>query len=165
METTRRRNKGELGKRKLGKYMTTWTSPDGNRRRQIDYIMINAKRRNMARTAQSNIYWRGNMNQNHRHRVKTMKRYYNTAKKYKQPIPADTGTRLKCDIKELRIHPGKLTKAFSRTRTRSQGATGNKSRLGRMGRLSENTWGTARENISNQRKIDDGKRTRMDTKA
>ena len=35
--------------------MTTWTNPDGNIRRKIDYIMINAKRRNMARTAQSDI--------------------------------------------------------------------------------------------------------------
>ena len=41
--------------------MTTWTSPDGNIRGQIDYIAINAKRRNMARTEQCNIYWPGNM--------------------------------------------------------------------------------------------------------
>ena len=85
------------------------------------------------------------MNQNHQHRVQTTHHYYNAAKKYKKPITADAGTTLKYDIKALRIRPGKLTKAFSRTRTRSQGSTGNKARLERMGRISENTSGTARK--------------------
>ena len=40
-----------------------------------------------------------------------MQLYYNAAKKYKKPIPADTGTRQKYDIKELRLRPVKLTKA------------------------------------------------------
>ena len=52
------------------------------------------------------------MKKNQPHRVQTMQLYYNAAKKYKKPIHADTGTRLKYDIKELRLHPGKLTKAF-----------------------------------------------------
>ena len=91
--------------------MTTWTIPDGNISRQLDYIMINTKHRNMARTAQSNIYWNGNMNQNPQRRVQTMQ-LYNADKKYKKPIPSDTGTRLKYDIKEIRLHPGKLAKAF-----------------------------------------------------
>ena len=52
------------------------------------------------------------MHQNLQRRVNTMRLYYNAAKKYKKPIPADTGARLKYDIKELRLHPEKLTKAF-----------------------------------------------------
>ena len=59
--------------------------------------------------AQSNIYRHGNMSQNKQRRVQTMKRYYNAAGEYKQPIPAETGARLKYDIKELRPRPGKLT--------------------------------------------------------
>ena len=79
------------GERKLGKYMTTWTSPNGNIRGQIDYIMINAKHRNTTRTAQRNIQWHGNMHQIQQNRVQTMKLYYNAHKKYKKPIPAETG--------------------------------------------------------------------------
>ena len=41
-----------------------------------------------------------------------MQLYYTAAKKYKKPIPADNGARLKYDIKELRLHPEKLTKSF-----------------------------------------------------
>ena len=73
------------------KYATTWTSPDGNVRRQIDYIMINAKHRNMARKAQSNIYWHENTRKNQQNREQTMQLYYSAAKKYKKPIPADNG--------------------------------------------------------------------------
>ena len=73
------------------KYLTTWTSPGGKTNRQIDHIMINAKYRNMVRKAQSNIYWHANTNQNQQHRVQTMQLYYNAAKKYKKPIPTETG--------------------------------------------------------------------------
>ena len=86
-------------------YMTTRTSPGGNIRRQTDYVAINAKHRNMARTAQRNIHWHGNMNQNQHRRVQTMQLYYNAAKKYKKPIPAETGKRLKYDIKAPRMRP------------------------------------------------------------
>ena len=63
------------------KYLTTWTSPDGNICMQNDYITINAKHGNMARKAQSNIYWRGNMHQNQQQRAQTMQPYYSAAKK------------------------------------------------------------------------------------
>ena len=49
------------------------------------------------------------MNPNRQHRVQTTQLCYNAAEKYTKPIPADTGVRLKYDIKELRLHPGKLT--------------------------------------------------------
>ena len=55
MESSANRGKGKLGKELQEKYTTTWTHPGGNVRRQIDYIMINAKHRNMARKAKSNI--------------------------------------------------------------------------------------------------------------
>ena len=45
------------------KYTTTWTISDGNIRRQIVYIMINAKRRNVTRKTQTNCYWTSNKNQ------------------------------------------------------------------------------------------------------
>ena len=99
METTGGRSKGEMGERKLGKYMTTWASQGGNISRQIDYITINAKRRNVARTAQSNIYWRGNMKQKQQHRIQKTHLCYSASEKYKKPMPADTGERLKYDIK------------------------------------------------------------------
>ena len=54
----------------------------------------------------------GNRNQNQQRRVHTMQLYYTAAKKYKKPIPADNGARLKYDIKELRPHPEKLTKSL-----------------------------------------------------
>ena len=92
--------------------MTTWTSPNGNIRGEIDYITINAKHRNMARKAPINVHWHGNMHQNKHHRAQTMQLCYNAAKKYKRPIPAETGKRLKYDIDELRLRPEKLTNAF-----------------------------------------------------
>ena len=104
--------KEEWEEENRNKYLTTWTSPNGNTSRQIDYIMINAKQRNIVRRAQNNIYWRGNMNQNQQHRVQTMQLYYSAAKKYKKPIPTETGTQIKYDLKELREYPEKLTEAY-----------------------------------------------------
>ena len=54
------------------------------------------------------------MNQDQQRRVQTIRIYYNTAEKYKQPTQAETGSRLKYDIKELRIHPGKLTQPYQK---------------------------------------------------
>ena len=47
----------EIWKQEIqSKYTTTWTSPDGKSRRQIDYVMINAKYKKTAGgLAQSNI--------------------------------------------------------------------------------------------------------------
>ena len=94
------------------KYLTTWTSPSGETNRQIDYITIIAKQRNIVRKAPSNIYWRGDMDQNQQRRVQTMQLYYSAAKKYKKPIPTETGEKLRYDVKELREHPERLTSAF-----------------------------------------------------
>ena len=80
--------------------------------RQIDYIAINAKYRNTARKAHSNIYWHANMSQNQQHRAQAMQLYYNAAKKYKTPTPPNTGIALKYDIRELRLRPEKLTKWY-----------------------------------------------------
>ena len=74
--------------------------------------MINVKYRDMVRKAQSNIYWHANMNQNQQHRAQAMKLYYSASKKYKKPIPTETGENLKYDIKELRENSEKLTKAY-----------------------------------------------------
>ena len=65
------------------KYLTTRTSPDGDICRQIDYIMINAKHRDVVRKAQSNIYWHGNMHQNQQRRARTMQLYYSASKSTK----------------------------------------------------------------------------------
>ena len=64
-----------MGVEMRGKYPTTWASPDGKASRKIDYIMINAKYANTARTAQRNTRWRANMNKNQKCRVQTMKLY------------------------------------------------------------------------------------------
>ena len=50
-----------------------------------------------------------------------MQLYYNSAKKYKQPIPADAGLRLKYDIKEIRLHPEKLTRSFQEKEQEAKG--------------------------------------------
>ena len=73
----------EWGKGNHQKYLTIWTSLDGNIGRQIDYIMINAEQRNISRKDQNNIYWNANMNQHQQHRAQTMQLYYSAAKKYK----------------------------------------------------------------------------------
>merc|ERR1712112_53122 len=52
------------------------------------------------------------MNQNQQHRVQTMQIYYSAEKKYKKPIPTETGTQIKYDLKELREYPEKLTEAY-----------------------------------------------------
>ena len=112
METTAtpiRYGKGKWGKGLQERYTATWQRPGGNTRRQIDYIMINAKRRNVTSKAQIDIYRHSNINKNRHHRVQTMHIYYNASEKYKQPIPAETGARLKYDIKGLRLHPKKLS--------------------------------------------------------
>ena len=65
----RRRNKGRLGKGGPMKYAATWNTADGNIR-QIGYIAINAKGGNATRNPQSHIYWRSNMYQNQKRRVR-----------------------------------------------------------------------------------------------
>ena len=92
------------------KYTTTRTRPDGNARRKIDYITINAKYRNATRKAQRNIYRNANTNQHRHRRVQVMQLYYNAARKYRQPIPPERGGGLKYDIVEIRLRPEKLTK-------------------------------------------------------
>ena len=52
------------------------------------------------------------MKQKKQHRVQTTHPYYNAAKKYNHPIPADARTRLKYYIRELRLRPQRLTKGF-----------------------------------------------------
>ena len=54
------------------KYLTTWTSPGGETRGQIDYIMINAKYRNTAEKANSDIYRRADMEKNQKYRAHTI---------------------------------------------------------------------------------------------
>ena len=91
------------------KYMTTWTSPNGNIRRRIDYIMINAKHRNMTRTAQSNIHWHGDMNQNQQHGGTDNATPLQRIREIQKADTCRYRERLKYGIGELRLHPGKLT--------------------------------------------------------
>ena len=67
-ETARRRNKGELGKGNREKHATTWATPGGNVRWEIDNITIRARRRSMTGKEQINIYWNADMNQNQQQR-------------------------------------------------------------------------------------------------
>ena len=99
--TPRKHARGKMGVE--DKYLTTWTCPGGQTRRQIGYIMTNVNYRNAERTAQINTHWRANMGQNRR--VQTMQTYYDEAQKYKTPNPSETGGELKYDIRELRLHP------------------------------------------------------------
>ena len=80
------------GEENREKYLTTWASPNGNISRRIDYIMINAKQRNVVKKAQRNIYRHGNMRQNQQHRVQTMHLYCCAAKKYKNPYRLKLGS-------------------------------------------------------------------------
>ena len=90
-----------------------------------------------------NIYRRGNIKQNQQRRVQTTQLYYNAAEKYKHPIPADTGTRLKYDIRELRLRPERLTKAFQEQEQEAK--TPQEAKNGRnikktLGKLPEKTY-------------------------
>ena len=98
------------------KYLTTWTSPGGKTNRQIDYIVINAKYRNIVRKAQSNIYWHANANQNQQHRVRTMQLYYNAANKYKKPIPTETGKKTKIRRERTQGESGKTDESLPKVR-------------------------------------------------
>ena len=88
--STRGHDARELRGGEPRKYMTTWASPGGEIGRQIDYIAIIAKYRD-GKKAHSNIYWNANMHQGQQRRVQTMHIYYNAAKEYRKPIPAETG--------------------------------------------------------------------------
>ena len=68
------------------------------------------------------------MNQNQQHRVQPTKLYYNAAEKYKHPIPAVTGARLKYEIKELRVRPEKLTESYQEQEQAKETATLQESR-------------------------------------
>ena len=94
-----------MGAQNKGKYLTTLTSLDGDKDRQIDNITISAKYRNIVRKAQSNIYWHAKMNQNQQHRVQTTQLYYNAAKSTRNQY-RQRRENLKYDIKELRGNPG-----------------------------------------------------------
>ena len=103
----------------------------------------------MARTAQNNIHWRGNMHYNQQHRVQTIQLYYNAAKKYKKPIHAETGKRLKYDTDGLLLRPEKLTSAFQ-DQKQEEGKNKKQHMTGKTGELSENTRGFTGQNISAQ---------------
>ena len=61
--------------------------------RQIDYIVIDARYRNTARTARTNPSWHADMKQKQHHAVQKTQLYYNKAKKYKTPMPMGPGKR------------------------------------------------------------------------
>lgn len=78
------------------------------------------------------------MNQNQHHRVKPIHLYYDAAKKYNRPIQSETGARLKYDIKELRLHPGKLTQWAQEQKK------GKKRMENRMNNMARANWETAK---------------------
>ena len=88
------------------KYLTKWATPGRQTSRQIDYIMINAKYRNDAGTAQSNTRWSAIRNQNS---TESRRRNYTTMQKIQDANSIGHRGALKYDIRELRLHPDKLT--------------------------------------------------------
>ena len=93
-------------------YAAKWTTPDGNARRQIDYVANNAKYRKAERKAQRTIYGNSNMGGNQQHRVQTIHLFYNSANQYRKPTPEESVVRLKYGIQELRLRPANLTKWY-----------------------------------------------------
>ena len=84
-------------RRKSKKNLNTWISPDGQVRRQIDYVMIDQTYRNTVRRACAIQGWRGNMAQQRQHA--TMRMDINlilVGNYHKKPHP-ETGKELKYD--------------------------------------------------------------------
>ena len=63
------RENGKNGKGDGERDYTTWTSPDGKTRRQIDYIMVRKEHQNAVNECQTIRGWRGNYNQQRQHAV------------------------------------------------------------------------------------------------
>ena len=87
------------------KYLTTWTSPNGNISRQIDYIMINAKRRNIVKKHKTTSTGMETCIRTSSTEYKQCN-YTTAMQEIQKQIPAETSKHLKCDMKELRERPG-----------------------------------------------------------
>ena len=74
------------------------------------------------------------MKQNQQRRLQTAQRYYKAAEKYKNPMPEETWERLKYDIRELRLRPGKLAKRY-KEKENDIGRTGKEQRNARREEL------------------------------
>jgi len=100
------RNKKQIGNNNLN----TWVIQNGQIQRQIDYIIINNRYRNMVTTTIEKQGWRGNMTQQRQHAVIKMDIKPRLARNYYKKIPPETGTYMKYDIKTLRLEPNKIEK-------------------------------------------------------
>ena len=84
---------------------TTWTSPDGNTQRQIDYIMIRDERKNGIRECGVMRGWRGNQTQQRQHAVVGMKICMSWALNYlggNKQLRVGNGSKIAFDIIALR---------------------------------------------------------------
>jgi len=90
--------------------INTWTSPDGQTQRQIDYIMINNKYRNTVRKSWTAQHWRGNMAQQRQHATIILEITLKMVRNYHKKSPPETGNRVKYDITSRREEPAKLEK-------------------------------------------------------
>jgi len=92
--------------------LTTWTSPNGQQQRQIDYIMINHKYRNTVSRAWAIQGWKGNAQQQRQHTVIRMDITPKLLQKYHQPNIRETGKYIQYGKEEMKLHPDKLAKWY-----------------------------------------------------
>ena len=79
---------------------STWASTDGKTRREIEYIMIYRKYRNLTRELQVIHAWRGNMEQQRQHAVVKMEIRLHFERNFFQKTPTETGTDICYNIKQ-----------------------------------------------------------------
>ena len=92
--------------------INTWTSPDGQTRRQIDYIVINHNYRNSVTRAWADQSWRGNMTQQRQHATIRLDVTLRLVRNYHKKPPPETGTNIKYDLEAIRKEPAKLAKWY-----------------------------------------------------
>ena len=90
--------------------INTWTSPNGQTQRQIDYIMINQSYRNTVKRAWAIQSWRGIMAQQRQHATIQMDITLRLARKYHAKPPPETGKQRKYDLAKMWQEPRKLEK-------------------------------------------------------
>jgi len=104
--------------------LTTWTSPNGEQPRQIDYIAISHKYRNTVFRAWEVQGWRGNANQQRQHVVIRVDIALILMQKYRQPYRREAGKHNQYDIEQLKQQPEKLENGISEeTMTKKRGET------------------------------------------
>ena len=115
----RKRDERNMGARNERKYLATWTARA--EKSEDKSTTSRSMRTTGTRPAQRKVPHTGMQTwENPKNRGQTMQLYYNGAKKYKKPTPTETGKILKYGVRELRLHPEKLTQRYQNQETEEE---------------------------------------------